>query len=257
VITELTVRLHGVPESEIALRAAFPTLEAASRCATALVASGVAVLRVELVDAATVSAVNAYKGTSYDAAPSLWIALAGAEAAIAGDLASVRELAEWEGCTELQVEREEEARRRLWDARHHVLFALVHGSPGKLHRATDVCVPVSELPDAIAHARSLAESLALDAAVVAHAGDGNYHVLFMLDPADPSELERAEALSGELVRHALARGGTCTGEHGVGLGKIGYLEEEHADLVPLMRDLKRMLDPNGILNPGKVVRWSE
>jgi D-lactate dehydrogenase (cytochrome) len=113
-------------------------------------------------------------------------------------------------------------------------------------------VPVSYLPEAIGRARQAVERLGLDAAIVGHVGDGNYHVLFMLDPADPSEQEAAERLNEELVDFALARGGTCTGEHGIGLGKIGYLGREHGDLVPLMRGIKALLDPNGILNPGKI-----
>ena len=254
VITELTVRLWGLPEHVVAARAAFPTLEAACRTAVALVGAGVAAQRIELLDAATVGAVNAYKGTAYAERPSLFLEFAGgSEASVAGDLKAARELASWEGCDELQEEREPAARTRLWEARHHVLFALVHASPGKLHKSTDVCVPVSELPSAVAHARAQADALGLDAAIVAHAGDGNYHVLFMLDPDDPRELDAADRLNAEIVGWALDRGGTCTGEHGVGLGKIAYLEREHGDLLPYLREVKRLFDPNGILNPGKVL----
>jgi D-lactate dehydrogenase (cytochrome) len=254
VITELTVRLWGLPEHVVAARAAFPSLEAACRTAVALVGAGVAAQRIELLDAATVAAVNTFKGTQYAELPSLFLEFAGgSEASVAGDLDAARELASWEGCDELQEEREPAARARLWEARHHVLFALVHASPGKVHKSTDVCVPVSELPAAIARARARADGLGLDAAIVAHAGDGNYHVLFMLDPEDQRELDAADRLNAEIVDWALDRGGTCTGEHGVGLGKIEYLEREHADLLPYLRELKRLFDPNGILNPGKVL----
>jgi D-lactate dehydrogenase (cytochrome) len=256
VITELTLRLYGIPDYTIAVRAAFPDLDAACRAATAIVASGVMVTRVELLDAATVRAVNAYKGTSYEEAASLFLEFSGSEAGVAGDLDATRELAAWEGCAEFEYEREPEARSRLWEARHHVLFALLHGSPGKLHKSTDVSVPISELPEAVRHARGLVEELGLDAAIIAHAGDGNYHVLFILDPDDARQLEAAERLNAEIVEWALARGGTCTGEHGIGMGKIGYLEREHGDLVPYMRALKDAFDPNGILNPGKVLRAS-
>ena len=124
-----------------------------------------------------------------------------------------------------------------------------------MHKATDVCVPVSELPEAIRRARASLDEHGFEeaAAIVAHAGDGNYHVLFMLDPDDPGERTRAQNLDAELVEWALAHGGTCTGEHGIGLGKIRYLEAEHGDLIPLMRGIKRLLDPKGILNPGKVL----
>jgi D-lactate dehydrogenase (cytochrome) len=256
VITELTLRLHGLPEHAIAVRAAFPSLDAACRAATAIVGAGVTASRVELLDAETVRVVNAYKSAHYADAPSLFVELAGSEEGVAGDLEAVREIAAWEGCTELEHERDAEGRSRLWEARHHVLFALLAGSPGKLHKSTDVCVPLSQLAPAVTHARGLADELGLAASIVAHAGDANYHVLFMLDPDDPRELAAAERLNSEIVDWALERGGTCTGEHGIGLGKLGYLEREHGDLQPWFRALKDMFDPNGILNPGKVVRSS-
>jgi len=253
VITELTLRLWGIPEHAVAARAAFPSLEAACRTAAAIVGAGIAATRIELLDAFTVRAVNAYKGTTYDEAPTLFLEFGGSEVGVAGDVEAAAELARWEGCEEFQYERETEARARLWEARHHVLFALVHGSPGKLHKSTDVCVPISELAAAVAHARDSADAAGLASSIIAHAGDGNYHVLFMLDPDDREELEAADRLNAEIVEWALARGGTCTGEHGIGLGKLGYLEREHGDLVPYLREVKRVFDPNGILNPGKTV----
>jgi D-lactate dehydrogenase (cytochrome) len=252
VITELTVRLYGIPDYTVAVRATFPDVESACRAAAAMIGSGVMVTRVELLDAATVRAVNAYKETAYPEAASLFVEFAGSEAGVAGDLEATRELAGDQGCATFEFERDPEARARLWEARHHVLFALLHGSPGKLHKSTDVCVPVSELPEAIRRARSAVERFGLEAAIIGHVGDGNYHVLFMLDPDDPAEREAAERLNAELVEDALAVGGTCTGEHGIGLGKIGYLEREHGDLLPLMRGIKQLFDPNGIMNPGKV-----
>jgi D-lactate dehydrogenase (cytochrome) len=254
VITELTVRLYGIPEYTIAVRASFPDVEAACRAAAALVGLGVLVTRLELLDGATIAAVNAYKGTSYPEEPSLLLEFGGTEEGVAGDLAATRELCEGEGAQAFVAEREPEARARLWEARHHVLFALVAGSPGRVHKTTDVCVPISELPGSVRHAREAVERHGLRAAVVAHAGDGNHHVLFMLDPDDPAELAAAEELNAEIVEHALARGGTCTGEHGIGMGKLAYLEREHGDLLPLMRGIKALFDPHGIMNPGKVLR---
>jgi D-lactate dehydrogenase (cytochrome) len=252
VITELTLRLYGIPDYTVAVRATFPEVESACRAAAAMIGSGVMVTRVELLDAATIRAVNAYKGTAYPEAASLFVEFSGSEAGVAGDLEATRELAADEDCVAFEFERELDARARLWEARHHVLFALVHGSTGKLHKSTDVCVPVSELPEAIRRARSAVERLGLEAAIVGHVGDGNYHVLFMLDPDDAEERAAAERLNAEIVEYALVVGGTCTGEHGIGLGKIAYLEREHGDLLPVMRGIKRLLDPNGILNPGKV-----
>ncbi len=256
VITELALRVHGIPEREVALRIAFADLDAACAAAVAFVGAGLAVERLELLDAPTLAAVNAYKRTGFDEAPSLFVSLTGSEAGVAGDVEAARELAEELGATAFQAERDPTACSRLWQARHHVLFALVAASPGKEHMSTDVCVPVSRLPEAMRHARTAIAASGLEATVVAHAGDGNYHVLFMLDPADPSELERARAMNAAIVDWALTAGGTCTGEHGIGIGKIGYLEREHGDLLPLMRGIKALVDPHGIMNPGKVVTAS-
>jgi D-lactate dehydrogenase (cytochrome) len=257
VITELTVRLWGRPEQAVALRLAFPSLGSACRCASAIVAAGTSVERLELLDAPTIAALNAYKGTAFAVAATLFVEVAGTEAGVVADGATVRELAEWEGAVEAEQARTAEARARLWEARHHVLFALLHAAPGKLHRSTDVCVPIGELTGAVAHARGRADALALDAAIVAHAGDGNYHVLVMFDPADDGERDRVAQLGRELVAWALERGGTCTGEHGIGLGKIDHLEQEHGDLLPHLARLKASFDPNGILNPGKLFRTSD
>jgi D-lactate dehydrogenase (cytochrome) len=254
VITELTVRLYGIPEYTIAARAAFPDLDAAVRAAVAMIGSGVAVTRVELLDALTIAAVNAYKETSYPEAPSLFLEFGGTEKGVAGELEAAREICAVEDAVSFEFEREEEARKRLWEARHHAAFALTAAAPpGTKFKATDVCVPISELPGAIRHARGLVDDRGIEASIIGHAGDGNYHVGFMVDPADREAIEAAEAINGEIVEYALARGGTCTGEHGIGLGKVAYLEREHPDLIPVMRGIKRLLDPNGILNPGKVL----
>jgi len=253
VITELTLRLYGIAEHTVAARAAFPDLGAACRAAVAMIGSGVMVTRVELLDAATIAAVNAYKDTAFAEAPSLFLEFAGTEAGVAGDLETTRELAEWEGCASFEHEIEQEARTRLWEARHHVAFAIAARTPGKQAMATDVAVPLSELPAAVAYARTRLDARRRDGAIVGHVGDGNFHVALMLDPDDAEDVADAKALNHELVEWALARGGTCTGEHGIGLGKIRYLEREHGDLLPYLRALKRAFDPNGILNPGKVL----
>jgi D-lactate dehydrogenase (cytochrome) len=210
------------------------------------------VTRLELLDAWTLAAINAYRGSSYAEGPCLLVEAAGSEATVEADLLLVRELAEAEGATEVVDERDPDGRARLWAARHDAAYAAAAASPGRHERATDTCVPVSELAGAVAFARAEAERLGLDAAILGHAGDGNVHVSLQLDPGDPAELALADQLVERLVVDALARGGTCTGEHGIGQGKIGALELEHGDLLPLMRGIKRVFDPNGILNPGKV-----
>jgi D-lactate dehydrogenase (cytochrome) len=255
VITELILRLHGIPEYTIAARATFPDLDAAVRAAVAMVGSGVALTRVELLDALTLRALNRYKESSYAEAPSLFLEFAGTEAGVTGEAAAAGEICAAEDCLSFDFEREEEARNRLWEARHHAAFALAAAAPpGSKFKATDVCVPLSELPGAVRHARGLVEQRELEASIIGHVGDGNYHVGFSVDPGDAAAIAAAEDVNAEIVAYALARGGTCSGEHGIGLGKIDYLAREHADLLPLMRGVKLLLDPNGILNPGKVLR---
>ncbi len=254
VITELVLRLYGIPEYTIAARSSFPDLDAAVQAAVTMIGAGVAVTRVELLDALTLRAVNAYKQSAYEEAPSLFLEFAGTETGVTGEVEAAREVCELAGALSFDFEREEEARSRLWEARHHAAFALAAAAPpGMRFKATDVCVPISELPGAVRHARGLAEEHGLEASIIGHVGDGNYHLGFMVDPDDPASIRAAEEVNGAIVEYALARGGTCTGEHGIGLGKIGYLEAEHGDLIPVMRGIKDLLDPNGILNPGKVL----
>jgi D-lactate dehydrogenase (cytochrome) len=252
VITEVRVRLYGIPEHIVAQRISFPTIDAACRTAAAAVAAGSAVTRLELLDAWTLAAINAYRGSDYPEGPCLFVEAAGTEATVEADLALVRELAEAEGATEIVDVRDPTARAKLWAARHDAAYAAAAASPGRHERATDTCVPVSELAGAVAYARSEVERLGIDAAIIGHAGDGNLHVSMQLDPDDAAKLAIADELVERLVVDALARGGTCSGEHGIGLGKLEALELEHGDLVPLMREIKRVFDPHGIMNPGKV-----
>ena len=252
VITEVRVRLYGIPEHVVAQRISFPSLEAACRTAAAAVAAGSAVTRLELLDAWSIAAINAHFGTAYEEGPCLLVEAAGSEATVEADLTLVRELASAEGALAIADEREPEGRARLWAVRHEAAYAAAAVSPGRRERATDTCVPVSQLAAAVAFARAELERLGLEGAILGHAGDGNVHVSLQVDPDDAEEMRRADELVASLVADALARGGTCTGEHGVGLGKLGALELEHPDLVPLMRRLKSVFDPNGIMNPGKV-----
>jgi len=246
VITELTVRLHPIPDRIVVARAAFPSVEAACRAAAAIIGAGVLVTRCELLDAMTIGALNAYKGTTFVESPHLFLELS-------GDVGEVRELAEDEGATAFQSETDPTARARIWDARHNALHASLALMPGSRAMTTDVAVPLSELAAALEQARRALDASGLRGGIVGHVGDGNFHVAFLLDPGDADSVARAESFNAALVDDALARGGTCTGEHGIGLGKLAYLEREHGDLVPLYRGIKQLLDPNGILNPGKVV----
>ena len=257
VITELTLRLHGIPEHAAALRASFPTVEAACRVAVAAVGAGVAVTRLELLDHAAVEALNDHLGTGLPVGACLLAEAAGAAGAVGADLGLLRQLAAEEGAVEIVDERDPDARARLWQARHDVTYAMAASAPGRKEWSTDTCVPVSELPGAVAFARAELERLGLRAPILGHVGDGNVHVALFVDPDDADEVGRVAELVDRLVGDALARGGTCTGEHGIGLGKVAALEREHPDLLPLYRGLKHLFDPRGILNPGKVIRLAD
>jgi D-lactate dehydrogenase (cytochrome) len=253
VITELTLRLHPIPDHIVVARAAFPSVEAACRAAASLIGVGVLVTRCELLDATTIAALNAFAGTSFPESPYLFVEFGGAEAAVAGDLVTTREIAEDEGATAFESESDPTARAQMWSARHNALMASLALAPGSKAMTTDVAVPVSELAAAIEHARRALDESGLRGGIVGHVGDGNFHVAFLLDPDDAGSIAQADALNGAVVADALARGGTCTGEHGIGYGKLAYLEQQHGDLVPLFRGIKQLFDPRGILNPGKVV----
>ena len=252
VLTELILRLYPLPGWTVAARAVFPDIEAAGRAAVAMIRTGMRIGRVELVDARTVDAVNTYKGTDYAAAPTLFLEFSGSKASVESDVEVARETSASKGCSSFEFEADEEAREKLWEARHDAALAIRDLYPGMGMMATDVCVPISDLPDALRHARDIIESHGLDGAILGHVGDGNYHAVFPVDTGDEADQERAEAVNEEIVDYALERGGTCTGEHGIGLGKTEHLQKEHGDSLPFMREIKRIADPNGIMNPGKV-----
>ena len=208
--------------------------------------------RVELVDARTIKAVNAYKGTEYAASATLFLEFSGSEAAVESDVGVAREISDSEGCEAFEFESDEEGRERLWEARHEVALAIDELYGEERMVTTDVCVPISDLPGALREACKTIEFYDLNGAILSHVGDGIYHAVFPVDPNDESDLQVAEKVNAEIVDYALERGGTCTGEHGVGSGKTEHLEKEHGDSLPFMRKIKELADPNGILNPGKI-----
>ncbi len=251
VFTEIILRVYPIPEHVLAARVVFPSIEAAGRAAIALIRTGMQIGRVELVDARTVGMVNSHEGTDYTAAPSLFLEFSGTEAAVNHDVEVARKIFDSEGSVAFEYESDEAGREKLWEARSKVVFAM-RKLYGQLTMSTDACVPISELPEALIQARNTIESYGLDGAILGHVGDGNYHALFPVDPEDADSLMKAEAVHAEIISYALSRGGTCTGEHGIGYGKIDHLREEHGDSLPFMREIKRVADPKGILNPGKV-----
>ena len=252
VFTELILRLYPLPERIVAARAVFPDIEAAGRASVAMIRTGMGIGRVELVDARTIGAVNAYKDMDYTVAPTLFLEFSGSEAGVEDDVAVARETSAADGCSLFEVEADEAAREKLWEARHDAALAIRDLYPGMGMMSTDVCVPISDLPGALRHARDTIESRGLEGAILGHVGDGNYHAVFPVNTRDEADQERAETVNAEIVGYALQRGGTCTGEHGIGAGKTAYLRKEHGGSLPFMREIKRIADPNGIMNPGKI-----
>jgi D-lactate dehydrogenase (cytochrome) len=250
--TRIIVRLQGIPEATNAIKVSFPTLAEAAQAAAAILKAGVSPGKIELVDEQTIDAVNQYKKTDYPVKPTLFIELSGSAASIQDGTALVKELCAAENAVSFEVEDDSVARAKLWEARHHAAFAIQAAYPGKAMLSTDVCVPISKLPGAIAETRKLVDEYGMTAAIFGHVGDGNYHTVLAFDPNDAEETKRIEEVNARIVRYALSHGGTCTGEHGIGIGKRQFLYEEHRDSVPFMKGIKQLFDPNGIMNPGKI-----
>jgi D-lactate dehydrogenase (cytochrome) len=252
IFTEITLRLQGIPEVIVAGRALFSSIDNAGSAAAAMLKSGLDLGKIELVDQATIQAVNAYKNTNYQEVPTLFIEMSGSEHTVKKDMKLAKEIALEEGCQVFEFESDSLARAKLWEARHHVAFAIQAANPGKGLLSTDVCVPISELPNAIKETRKLIELHGVEAAIFGHVGDGNYHAVLSIDANDPEHVKKIEEINQQIVTYALAKGGTCTGEHGIGIGKKQFLRLEHGETVDLMKEIKVSFDPKGILNPGKI-----
>lgn len=253
-ITEMTVRLHPLPEAVSAAVCAFPDVDSAVRTVIQTIQLGVPVARIELLDALTVTAVNRFSKTALREAPMLFFEFHGSPTGVEEQARTVQDIACEHGGEDFQWATRPEDRTRLWSARHDVYFACINLRPGCRGVTTDVCVPISRLADCIAGAREDIAASGLTAPIVGHVGDGNFHTLILVDPDRPDEIARAEALNRKIVARALEMDGTCTGEHGIGFGKQDFLLEEHGEAaIGAMRALKRALDPDNLLNPGKVV----
>ncbi|MDQ3458464.1 MAG: FAD-binding protein [Deinococcota bacterium] len=251
VITEATVRLVGLPEAAAAARVPFGSVEAATRFVSALIASGVPVARCELVDPLSIAAVNRHQGTSYPEEMTVFLEFHGSPAGVASDTALAEEIAREHGALLFDSSSDASERERLWAARHNMFYATVAANPGKRSVVTDVAVPISRLAEAVGAALANCREAGLSAYLVGHVGDGNFHLAIFFDPADPAAQARVEEVSHKMVEHALSLGGTSTGEHGVGIRKLRYMEREHGASLAVMRALKAALDPRGIMNPGK------
>ena len=253
VITEIQLRLHGIPEATSVAVCPFDSLEGAVNTVILTIQSGIPVARIELLDEVQMDAVNRYSKMDHAVQPTLFFEFHGSEAGVAEQAQRVGELATEFGAGEFRWATLQEERNALWQARHDAYYAALALRPGSQGWPTDVCVPISRLAECLLETkRDIAES-GLLAPIVGHVGDGNFHLVYVVDPEDREEMARAEAHNDRMVMRALAMGGTCTGEHGIGYGKIKFLQAEHGDSVAVMRQLKQALDPDNLMNPGKVI----
>jgi D-lactate dehydrogenase (cytochrome) len=254
VITEITLRLAGIPEAISAGVCPFPSVDAACNATIATIQSGIPVARIELLDELQVKASNAYSKLALKEGPNLFLEFHGTDAGVAEQSQRFGEIAAEFGGGPFDWATKAEDRNRLWQARHDSTWAMLSLRPGCKGFATDVCVPISRLAECVAATQRDIAELKLIAPIVGHVGDGNFHVGVMVDINDQDEAARGRKFHERLVERAIAMDGTCTGEHGVGQGKIKYLEAEHGKAaVEVMRSLKRALDPDNIFNPGKIV----
>jgi D-lactate dehydrogenase (cytochrome) len=252
IITELTLKLAGIPQAVSGGVCPFPSVEAACGAVIATIQFGIPVARIELVNALQMRAMILYSKLSYEETPCLFVEFHGSDASVKEQAQEFGAIAEEYGGGPFHWTANPEERARLWQARHDAYWAsliLRHGAKGL---STDVCVPISRLAECVAETEREIEAHQLTAPIVGHAGDGNFHVLVLLDPDVPAEIAATEAFVARLNARALAMEGTCTGEHGIGQGKIGFLENELGGAVDVMRQIKQALDPQNIFNPGKI-----
>ena len=253
VITEVQLRLYGIPEAVTAAVCSFDTLAGAVDSVILTIQSGIPVARIELLDELQVRAINGYAKLDYPEKPTLFFEFHGTEAWAKEQAELVGGIAHDHGGTNFSWATRQEDRTKLWQARHDAWFANLAMKPGAQGWATDVCVPISRLAECILETRKDIDASGVLAPIVGHVGDGNFHLTFLLDPEKPEEMARAEGVNERMVMRALAMGGTCTGEHGVGTGKMRFLQAEHGEALTVMRQMKVALDPDNIMNPGKIL----
>jgi D-lactate dehydrogenase (cytochrome) len=258
VVTEVTLRLHPWPEAISVAVCSFDTVDDAIETVRELMQLGAGVARVEFLDDQQIEAVNRYSGTDLPVRPTLFVEWHGTSQRDVEEGAELMQcLAAEHRCHDFQWKADQTERERLWHARHHAYFATRALRPGAEVLTTDVCVPISRLAECIRETRADLAHFSFPATIVGHVGDGNFHVLCVVDPKSGAELEEVHRFSEHTVERALRMGGTCTGEHGVGLGKKKYLMEEHGPALDVMRSIKRALDPDNRMNPGKVLEMSQ
>jgi D-lactate dehydrogenase (cytochrome) len=253
-VTELTLKLHGQPEAISAAVCSFASFEDAVNAVIATIQMGIPMARIEFVDPSTAAAFNAYSGSDLPQVPHLMLEFHGSDDSVKQDAERFREIADDFGASDFRWATKPEDRTALWTMRHNAHYAILATRPGAKALVTDICVPISRLAEAVEETRADIAAASIPGPIVGHVGDGNFHseLLFMDD--DPAEKAEAKRLSERMVERALRMGGTSTGEHGIGIGKIDYMTAEHGDAWGIMADIKRALDPGNIMNPGKMVR---
>jgi D-lactate dehydrogenase (cytochrome) len=254
IISEVTLRLQPLPEAVAVAVCSFPTIDSAVKTVIATIQLGVPVARIELLDEIMMNAINQFSKLDYPAQPALFFEFHGTSEREVGDQAETVEslAAENDGAGFAWVTRLED-RARLWKARHDSYYASLALRPGAKAWTTDACVPISRLADCIVESKRDLEESPLTGTLVGHVGDGNFHMLYLVDPDRPEEMAEARRLNDRLVHRAIDMGGTCSGEHGVGIGKMRYLAREHGEALDAMRAIKRAFDPHGLMNPGKIL----
>ncbi|WP_303976250.1 FAD-linked oxidase C-terminal domain-containing protein [Dongia mobilis] len=254
IITEIRLRLYGVPEAMASAVANFPDIGSAVNTVIRIIQSGIPVARIELIDEVQIDAINKYSKLSFPVRPTLFFEFHGTEAGVAEQSEMAKEIGADYGMSDFAWTLKAEERSKMWQARHDAFYAGLALRPGAKGWPTDVCVPISRLADCILETKADVAASGLLTPLVGHVGDGNFHLCIILDPEDKEEAARAQALTDRLAHRAIAMGGTCTGEHGIGFGKIAFLEAEHGSAVAVMRQLKTTLDPDNRMNPGKIFR---
>ena len=254
VITELTLRLYGRPEAVRAAVCPFESMAGAANTVIQTIQLGIPVARIEIIDEVQLQVVNAYSKTDYPLAPTLFFEFHGtSEVDVEDQIRAVEEIAREHGAKGFKWASSLEDRHVLWQARHNAYYAAVASRPGARAWTTDICVPISHLAECILETQQDLKEARVSAPLVGHAGDGNFHLIIMLNPDDPQEFATVTRISERLVERALKFGGTCSGEHGVGFGKLKYLAAEHGPALDVMRAIKRAIDPNNLMNPGKLI----
>ncbi|MBM3583267.1 MAG: FAD-binding protein [Alphaproteobacteria bacterium] len=258
VIVEVTVRLYGIPESMSAAVCSFPTVADAINAVILTIQSGIPVARIEFLDDVQVDAINRYAKLDNPVAPTLFFEFHGSTAGVVEQAEQAQAIARDHGGTDFRWATQVEDRAKLWQARHDAYYAALALRPDVKGWATDVCVPISRLAECIVETKRDIQASTVMAPMVGHVGDGNFHLTFLVNPFSAEEMAEAHRVNDRMLARALAMGGTCTGEHGVGYGKIAALENEAGEAVAVMRAIKQALDPGNLMNPGKVVRtWQE